>query len=71
MSESPAEIASLNGIDTVILNNHGWHLVTHFRVREGSDGSKAYNYAIEKVQKHNRHAGIRTVTKDGVTYHEI
>ncbi|MDH3609835.1 MAG: hypothetical protein OEQ24_11420 [Gammaproteobacteria bacterium] len=43
MSESSAEIESLSGIDTAILNNQGWHLVTHFRVREGTDGSKAYN----------------------------
>jgi len=71
MSESSAEIESLNGLDTAILNNQGWHLVTHFRVREGTDGSKAYDYAVEKVKNHNRQAGIRTITKDGVTYHEI
>lgn len=71
MSDSSSEIESLNGLETGILNNQGWHLVTHFRVREGTDGSKAYNFAIEKVQNHNRPAGIRTVTKEGVTYHEI
>ena len=34
------------------------HLATHFRVREGTDGSKAYNNAVEKVQNHNRHARL-------------
>ncbi|QMU61801.1 MAG: hypothetical protein GKR92_08860 [Gammaproteobacteria bacterium] len=71
MSDSSAEIESLNGLDTAMLNNQGWHLVTHFRVREGTDGSKAYNYAVDKVQNHNRHAGIRTIIRGGVTYHEI
>ena len=71
MSENSAEIESLDGLDTNILNRKGWHLVTHFRVREGTDGSTAYNYAVEKVQSHNRQAGIRTITKNGVTYHEI
>ncbi len=71
MSESSADIESLDGLDTAILNNKGWHLVTQFRVRAGTDGSKAYNHAIDKVQNHNRHAGVRTITKDGVTYHEV
>ncbi len=71
MLDNSAEIESLNGLGTAMLNSQGWHLVTHFHVREGADGSKAYNYAVDKVQNHNRHAGIRTIIKEGVTYHEI
>jgi len=71
MSGSSAEIESLDGIDTNILNRKGWHLVTHFRVSQDSDESNAYNYAVEKVKNHNRPAGIRTIKKDGVTYHEV
>jgi len=71
MSDSAAEIESLNGLDAAMLNKQGWHMVTHYLVREGADGSKAYNNAVQKVQHHNRHAGIRTIIKEGVTYHEI
>jgi len=71
MSESSAEIESLDGLDTAILNRKGWHLVTHFRVSKDTDESNAYNYAVEKVKNHNRPAGIRTIIKDGVTYHEV
>lgn len=71
MLESSAEIESLNGQETGVLNRKGWHLVTHFRVSESADESKAYDYAVEKVKNHNRPAGIRTIVKDGVTYHEV
>jgi hypothetical protein len=71
MAENSAEIESLAGLDTNILNRKGWHLVTRFQVSKGSDGSNAYDYAVEKVQNHNRPAGIRTIVKDEVTYHEV
>jgi hypothetical protein len=71
MAENSAEIESLDDLDTNILNRKGWHMVTHFRVSESSGGSHAYDYAVEKVQNHNRPAGIRTIVKDGVTYHEV
>lgn len=72
MLEVTTEIESLDGHqDTTILHRQGWYMVTHFRVREGTDGSAAYNHAVDRVQKHNRHAAIRTVIKSGVTYYEI
>lgn len=71
MADTSAEIESLDGLDTNILNRKGWHLVTHFQVSESSGGSNAYDYAVEKVQNHNRPAGIRTVVREGVTFHEI
>ena len=70
-TDSSNEIESLDGQDTGILNRKGWHMVTHFRVSEGSDNSNAYDYAVEKVKNHNRPAGIRTIVRDGFTYHEV
>ncbi len=71
MSENSIDIASLDGEDTDILNRKGWHLVTHFRARKDSDGSSAYNHAVERCKNHNRQAGIRTVFKNDHTYYEV
>ena len=71
MASELTEIESLNGQDTSALNSKGWYLVTHYRVRPGTDGSNAYNNAVKKIQDHNRHAGIRTITRAGATYYEI
>jgi len=71
MVTETTEIESLDGLATATLNSQGWHMLTYYRVRSGTDGSSAYNNAVKKVQNHNRHAGIRTIEKNGVTYYEI
>ena len=65
------QIETLDGEDTNFLNRRGWHLVTYFRARKDSDGSSAYNLAVERCKNHNRQAGIRTIFKDEHTYYEV
>ena len=65
------QIETLDGEDTNYLNRRGWHLVTYFRARKDSDGSSAYNLAVERCKNHNRQAGIRTIFKDEHTYYEV
>jgi|GEM_PF-6832237 len=71
MATKIKEIESLDGLATSMLNSRGWHMLTCYKVRAGTDGSGAYNNAVHKVHSHDRHAGIRTVVRDGVTYYEI
>ncbi len=71
MSDNSMQIESLDGEDTNYLNRQGWHLVTYFRARKDSDGSSAYNLAVERCKNHNRQAGIRTIFKDEHTYYEV
>ena len=68
---SEKDLVKLDGEDSVILNKQGWFLVTYYQSRKGSDGSNAYNRAVEKAESIDRKTGIRKVEKEDYTVFEI
>lgn len=71
MDENVKEIENLDGLDTKVLNRKGWHYLTYFKTSAGTDGSSAYDKAVERAIAHERKVGIRTVVKDDVTHYEL
>lgn len=71
MSNNGSDINNLDGYDTEILKKQGWFFVTYFQSREGVDGSKAYNNAMEKALSIEREVGLRSYVKDDITYWEV
>ena len=65
------EIEKLDGQDTGILNKQGWHLITHYKSKEGGTGSNAHNNAVEKALSIPRPTGIRTLEQDEYTVFEV
>ncbi len=65
------EVEKLDGQDTGILNKKGWHLITHYKSKEGGTGSNAHNNAVEKATSIKRPTGIRKREDGEYTVFEV
>ena len=65
------EIEKLDGQDTAILNNQGWHFIISYKSKDGGTGSNAHNNAIEKAASIERPTGIRMIDEEERTVFEV